>query len=162
MFDEHVYYENAGDFLELRKKYRAEALRQLRIREKLPVPTVDSIGRCVYVGQDEQAHSWATGSVKQPYVQVEREGKSPAAAPTEEIYHAWQGQHEFKILDVSFDGKPIENELRDLSRDAEQMGKVKADFGVASSPAPDLIINNIADEAEIDNAIQGYIKRHNG
>lgn len=145
MNEDLIQYENAGDFLRQRAEFRKEALRNLRKREGLPIPTIDENGRAIYLDSEGKPHSWAIGK---------KQGLS-----REEASQYWEESAPFEILDVAADGRPIQDEIRDLERDAELNRKTaNVDFGVHS--APDLQIGNIYDEEQVDQAIQQYIERH--
>src|SRR5208337_3655730 len=92
------FYQDAGDFFELRKKYRAEALTALRLREGIAAPELVD-GRWQYRDAEGKLHPWAVGARKQP---------------AREVMDAfWDGNAPFEILQVSEDGVPIAQELRD-------------------------------------------------
>jgi hypothetical protein len=66
---------------------------------------------------------------------------------------------EFEILEVSEDGKHIEDELRDLNRDSANYTQAeKVSHGSASQQAPDFELSGTSDE-EVDSALQEYLKR---
>ena len=178
-------FQRVGNFWEQRKEYRAAALVALRKREGLPFPVdsdgveletrFDDRGEAHYyrpdgsevdrvmwqgTGRNGKPGAMAIGQRQQPSATVIDEKGIRREVPTAAVSDAWnRPDTEFKILEVSEDGRRIEDELRDLARDAagfEQAGRVS--YGALSEQAPDLHLDGTSDE-EVDARLQEYLKR---
>jgi len=177
--------QRQGDWFEQRKQYRAQALVALRKREGLPSP-VDADGVFLETRFDDQgnAHYYdARGNVvehvlfagagkdgkpggfaigKRKGVSNEEADRNWNRTPAEELpLHLRQGEREeqFQILEVSEDGKKIEDEIRDLNRDSAAYERSeRVSHGPASQQAPDLFLYGISDE-DVDASLQDYLKR---
>ena len=177
-------FQRVGDFFEQRKQFRAAALTALRKREGLPEPIdehgvpletrFDDVGNATYhnaAGEkvdrvlfaggriDGKPGAFATGTRKQESEFVFDEFGVGHAVPTAAVSDAWGRESEFKILEVSEDGKPLSNELRDLNRDAGTFEIAeRVSHGPAGEQAPGLEMYGTSDE-EADRALQEYLKR---
>ena len=177
--------QRQGDWFEQRKQYRAQALVALRKREGLPSP-VDADGVFLETRFDDQgnAHYYdARGNVVEHvlFAGAGKDGKPGGFAigkrkgvshkeadrnwnrtPAEELpLHLRQGEREeqFQILEVSEDGKKIEDEIRDLNRDSAAYERSeRVSHGPASQQAPGFILDGLSDEA-VDASLQEYLKR---
>ena len=166
------FFQRVGDFFEQRKEYRQAALVALRKREGLPHPVdeqgneletrLDDFGEAHYynqAGQEVEHVYWAgTGKDGKPgaFAIGQRKG-----ADLVEASRNWGDPHEaeFEILDVAEDGRRLEDELRDLDRDATTFERsARVSHGPEGEQAPGFAINGTSDE-EIDQRLQAYVKR---
>jgi hypothetical protein len=158
-------YQREGNYWEKREEYRKAALASLRRREGLPTSErlvgafyqrADGFYRTppgkevfldttMYPNGNDGFTTWAMGT---------RKGLS-----REEADANWGRTNQFEILEVSEDGRKIENELKDLNRDSATYERSeKVSHGAESQMAPDLVIDGVSDE-EVDAALQAYLKR---
>ncbi len=165
------FFQRVGDFFELRREYRQQALQSLRRREGLPQPVDESnnpletrfddngdvhyfnpegkqVDRVLWAGagKDGKPGAFAIGTKKQ----------EDRALAEQNWYRT---DNEFQILDVAEDGRKLVDELRDLDRDAagvEIAGRVS--HGEAGEQAPGFEISGTSDE-EVDRRLQEYLKR---
>ena len=172
--------QRVGDWFEQRKAYRLAALLALRKREGLPIPVdennvpletrFDDLGNAHYydaqgnkvtkvlfagAGKDGKPGGFAVGTRKGADLnEAEKNWGSPATAGI-----AAQLLPSFQILEVSEDGRKLEDELADLNRDAKtfQIAE-RVSHGSASEQAPDFELDGTSDE-EVDGALQVYLKR---
>jgi hypothetical protein len=163
--------QQVTDWQGQRKQYRAQALVALRKREGLPGP-VDETGAPLETRFDDEgnAHYYdAQGNKvdKVLFAGTGKDGKPGGFAigkrkqePKEIAEQNWnRSDTAFEILEVSEDGKHIEDELRDLNRDSANYTQAeKVSHGSASQQAPDLELSGTSDE-EVDSALQEYLKR---
>ncbi len=164
-------FQRMGDFFEVRKEYRAAALKALRKREGLPLP-VDKDGNELETRFDDQgaAHYYNAEGKRVDQVLwagAGRDGKPGAFAvgtrkgESRELADlAWnRTDNEFEILEVSEGGRKLEDEFLDLNRDAATMERAeKVSYGPAGEQAPDLELHGTSDE-EIDETLQKFLKR---
>lgn len=178
-------FQRVGDFFEQRKEYRQAALIALRKREGLPSPVdetgnpletrFDDFGNAHYydaagqkatkvlwagVGKDGKPGAFAIGTRQQPSETFIDEEGVPRTVPTAAVASAWnRPDTPFEIIEVAEDGRRLEDELRDLDRDAAGMevaGRVS--HGGVEEQAPGFEIAGTADE-EIDAKLQEFLKR---
>ena len=70
----------------------------------------------------------------------------------------WGRTNQFDILEVSEDGKKIEDELNDLDRDSASFERSeKVSHGAESQMAPDLELSSLSDE-EVDSKSAGIFE----
>lgn len=163
-------FQRVGDFCELRKEYRATALKNLRKREGLPSP-VDENGNELETRFDDQgnAHYYNASGEKQEHVLFAgagKDGKPGSFAvgtrkqePRELADASWHSESEFRILDVAEDGRRIESELVDLHRDVATYERAeRVSHGDAGEQVPELHLAGTSDE-EIDETLQKFLKR---
>jgi hypothetical protein len=164
--------QRVEDWFEERRQFRKAALLALRKRENLPSP-VDADGNPLDTRFDDlgNAHYYNAAGEMVDHVLwagAGRDGKPGAFATgkrkgeAREIADAsWhRPDAEFEILEVSEDGRKLEDELRDLSRDAAGMElaeRVRHE-GDASEQAPGLELSGTTD-GEVDEKLQQYLKR---
>ena len=169
-------FQRVGDWFELRREYRAAALKNLRKREGLPSP-VDSGGNDLETRFDDQgqAHYYNQDGKRVDQVLFTgagRDGKPGAFAtgtrkglPRELADSDWHNPPEFEILEVAEDGRKLEDELRDLDRDAAGFDRIhptdspRVDLGQAGEQAPGLVVRDGAGDDEIDEVLQKFLKR---
>lgn len=139
-------HQDAGDFFEQRRVYRAEALKSLREREGIPAPELVE-GRWQYRDSEGKLHPWAQGRRKQK--------------PKEEMDQFWgAGVPSFEVMEVSEDGKPLKQELRDLARDAELVAQTQGvSHGDHGEPVADFVLESL-DDKNVDEALQDRIGKH--
>lgn len=163
-------FQRVGDFFEIRKQYRAQALTALRKREGLPEP-VDENGTPLETCFDDQgnAHYYNQNGQKQDHVLFANSGKDGKPGsfaigtrkqePRELADASWHSESEFQILDVAEDGRKLSDELKDLDRDSNTFEIAeRVSHGSASEQAPELHLANTSDE-EIDETLQKFLKR---
>jgi hypothetical protein len=163
-------FQRVGDFFEMRKTYRQQALKALRKREGLPSP-VDQDGVPLETRFDDQgnAHYYNASGEKQEHVLFAgagKDGKPGSFAvgtrkqePRELADASWHSESEFQILDVAEDGRKLSDELKDLDRDSSTFERSeKVSHGDAGEQAPELHLANTSDE-EIDETLQKFLKR---
>lgn len=164
-----------GDWWEQRREYRATALKALRKREGIPSP-VDRDGSDLETRYDDRgaAHYYnAEGKrVDQVFFQgAGKDGKPGAFAvgqrkgEARELADArWNspdggGFEILEVAEVAEDGRRLEDELRDLDRDATGMEiALRVDHGAEGEQAPDLVLDGTSDD-EIDEVLQKFLKR---
>lgn len=153
-------FQRMENWWEQRAEFRKQALINLRKREGLPTPeTID--GKMQYRQPDGSYSTMATGTRRQESETVIDEKGIPRTVPTSGVAAAWGRMEEagFEILEVSEDGRKLEDELRDLDRDATGMEVAsRVDHGAAGEQAPDLVLNGTSDD-EIDEVLQKFLKR---
>lgn len=163
-------FQRVGDWFEQRKSYRAAALVALRRREGLPSP-VDESGVELETRFDDQgqAHYYNAAGEKVERVMFAGAGKDgkPGSfavgtrkGEARELADArWGTTDGFEILDIAEDGRRLEDELADLSRDASGMEMAeRVSHGAAGEQAPELVLDGTSDE-EIDQKLQEFLKR---
>ena len=176
MFEDSIFnparaVQRIGDYFEQRKAFRLAALVALRKREGLPSP-VDADGAPLETRMDNSGNVAYYNPAGERVTQVMfsgagRDGKPGAfavgqrkGAPLDDATRNWaEGRSAFEILDVAEDGRKLEDELRDLDRDAgavEAAGKVS--HGAEGEQAPGLVLDGMTD-AEVDARLQEYLKR---
>jgi hypothetical protein len=153
------FFQRVGDFFEQRREYRQAAIKALRRREGLPTPELVD-GKMQYRQPNGTYSTMAVGARKQESETVIDEKGIPRTVPTSEVAAAWDRGGGFEIPEVAEDGRKLSDELRDLDRDAAgmEMGS-RVSHGVEGEQAPDLQITNPADDEEIDEKLQEYLKR---
>ena len=165
--------QRVGDFFDLRKEYRLNALLSLRRREGLPSPVdaeghpletrMDDFGNATYhsadgkqvtrvlfagSGRDGKPGAFAVG---------QRKGMDKAEADAQ--WGSIDGVGEFQILDVAEDGRKLADEMLDLNRDAGAFGIAeRISYGPAGEQAPGFEWFGTSD-AEVDARLQEYLKR---
>lgn len=176
MFEDSIFnparaVQRVGDWFEMRKAYRLANLLSLRKREGLPGP-VDQDGSPLETRLDDSGNAAYYNSAGEKVSRVMfsgagRDGKLGSfavgqrkGARLEDATQNWAAGHSaFEILDVAEDGRKLEDELRDLDRDAgavEAAGRVS--HGAEGEQAPDLVLDGVGDE-EVDQRLQEYLKR---
>lgn len=176
MFEDSIFnparaVQRVGDWFEMRKAYRLANLLSLRKREGLPGP-VDQDGSPLETRLDDSGNAAYYNSAGEKVSRVMfsgagRDGKPGSfavgqrkGARLEDATQNWAAGHSaFEILDVAEDGRKLEDELRDLDRDAgavEAAGRVS--HGAEGEQAPDLVLDGVGDE-EVDQRLQEYLKR---
>jgi hypothetical protein len=176
MFEDSIFnparaVQRVGDYFEQRKAFRLAALVALRKREGLPGP-VDQDGSPLETRLDDSGnvayYNLAGEKVSRVmFAGAGRKGKPGSfavgtrkGAPLEDATRNWASGHSaFEVLDVAEDGRKLEDELRDLHRDAgafEAAGRVS--HGAEGEQAPDLVLDGVGDE-EVDQRLQEYLKR---
>jgi hypothetical protein len=97
-------------------------------------------------GKDGKPGSFAIGQRKGPSL--------------DEATRNWSsGYSAFEILEVAEDGRKLQDELNDLSRDAHGMEIAqRVSHGVQSEQAPGFDLAGTSDE-EVDRRLQEYLKR---
>ena len=176
MFEDSIFnparaVQRVGDWFEMRKAYRLANLLSLRKREGLPGP-VDADGSPLETRLDDSGNARyyrldGAEVSRVLFAGAGRDGKPGAfaigtrkGAPLEDATRNWaEGHSAFEILDVAEDGRKLEDELRDLDRDAgavEAAGRVS--HGAEGEQAPDLVLDGTTDE-EVDARLQEYLKR---
>jgi len=178
-FNPHRVVQRVGNFWEKREEYRKAALAALRRREGLPTSECclgafyqradgfyrEPPGREVFLdttmypnGNGGFTH-WATGTRKQESEVVIDEKGVQRTVPTADVAAAWGRDTGFEILEVSEDGKKLEDELRDLSRDSANLQQAeRVSHGRESEQAPEFQLADLSDE-EVDARLQEYLKR---
>ncbi len=151
-------FQRMENWWEQRAEYRKQALINLRKREGLPVPeTID--GKMQYRQPDGSYSTMATGTRRQESETVIDEKGIPRTVPTPGVAAAWERGGGFEILEVAEDGRRLEDELRDLDRDATGMEVAsRVDHGAAGEQAPELVLDGTSDD-EIDEVLQKFLKR---
>ncbi len=164
-------FQRVGSFFELRREYRAQALKNLRKREGLPSP-VDENGSPLETRMDDYGnatyHNAAGEKVDRVlFAGAGKRGKPGSFAvgqrrgdPLDEATRNWASGHSaFEILDVAEDGRRLSDERNDLDRDSSTFEIAeRVSHGSASEQAPDLHLANTSDE-EVDEALQKFLKR---
>jgi hypothetical protein len=166
-------FQRIENFWEQRREFRAAALTALRKRENLPSP-VDAEGTPLETRFDDNGNVHYFNPQGQQvdkvlFANAGKDGKPGAFAigtkkqePRELAEQNWhRTDNEFEILEVSEDGKRIQDELEDLNRDSAtyaQAGRVS--HGEAGEQAPGFEISGTSDE-EVDARLQEYLKRGN-
>lgn len=158
-------FQRLGDFWEKREEYRKQALALLRKREGLPASEhlrgafyqrADGFyreppGKEVFL--DTTMYSNGQGGFVQ-WAQGTRKGEA-----REDASQYWGRSASFEILDIAEDGRRLEDELADLSRDASGMEMAeRVSHGAAGEQAPELLLDGTSDE-EIDQKLQEFLKR---
>jgi hypothetical protein len=170
-FQPQSQVQRVGDWFEQRKAYRAAALTALRKREGLPGP-VDETGTPLETRFDDlgNAHYYdAQGNkvTKVLFAGAGKDGKPGGfaigkrkGADLDTASTSWDNPNIlFQILEVSEDGKHIEDELLDLHRDAGTYEIAeRVSHGAESQMAPDFQLDGTSDE-EVDAKLQDYLKR---
>jgi hypothetical protein len=171
------FFQRVGDFFEQRKEFRAAALTALRKREGLPSPVdetgtpletrFDDYGNVHYydaAGNKVERVLWAgTGKEGKPGSFAIGTRKGEARELADARWGAADGGG-FEILEISEDGRRIEDELHDLARDAAGFERVhpvdgpRVDLGAEGEQAPDLHLDGTSDE-EVDQKLQEFLKR---
>jgi len=165
-------FQRVTDWYEQRKQFRAAALTALRKREGLPSP-VDSDGNELETRYDDQGqvHYYNAQGKRVDQVLFQgtgRDGKPGAFAvgtrkgEAHELADArWNSPDPgFEILEVAEDGRKLEDELRDLDRDATGMEIAeRVSHGQAGEQAPGLVVRDGAGDDEIDEVLQKFLKR---
>lgn len=171
-------FQRLTDWYEQRKQFRAAALTALRKREGLPSP-VDSDGNALETRYDDQgnAHYYNQAGKRVDQVLFQgagRDGKPGAFAvgkrkgEARELADArWNSPDGggFEILEVAEDGRKLEDELRDLDRDAAGFDRThptdspRVDLGQTGEQAPSLVVRDGAGDDEIDEVLQNFLKR---
>jgi hypothetical protein len=164
-------FQRYGDFWELRAEYRKQALKNLRKREGLP--TSERLVGAFYqradgfyreppgkeVFLDTTMYPNGNGGFTQ-WAKGTRKGLS-----REEAEKNWGRNSEFEILEVAEDGRKLEDEIRDLDRDAAGFDRThptdspRVDLGQAGEQAPGLVVRDGAGDDEIDEVLQKFLKR---
>ncbi|HUD73458.1 MAG TPA: hypothetical protein VMQ76_00185 [Terracidiphilus sp.] len=176
MFEDSIFnsaraVQRVGDWFETRKAFRLAALVALRKREGLPSP-VDVDGTPLETRLDDSGNAAYYNSAGEKVTRVlfagaGRKGKLGSfavgqrkGAPLEDATRNWAvGHSAFEILDVAEDGRKLEDELRDLDRDAEVVKTAgKVSHGAEGEQAPDLVLDGVSDE-EVDARLREYLKR---
>ena len=160
-------FQRLGNFWEKREEYRKQALAALRKREGLPTSEhlrgafyqrgdgfyCEPPGKEVFL--DTTMYPNGNGGYAQ-WAKGTRKGM-----PKEEASRYWgRGGDAFEILEVAEDGRKLEDELRDLDRDAatvEQAGRVS--HGAEGEQAPGLVIDADAGDDQIDEVLQKFLKK---
>jgi hypothetical protein len=179
MFDEdsifnlnpHRAVQQVGDWWEQRKAFRLAALLALREREGLPGPVdeagtpletrIDDEGKAHYYLADgtEVKRVLFAGSGKDGKPGGFAIGKRKGADLAEADAHFNSADTGFEILEVSEDGRKLEDELRDLSRDSANLQQAeRVSYGRESEQAPEFQLDGLSDE-EVDARLQEYLKR---
>jgi len=159
-------FQRFGDWFEQRAEYRKQALASLRKREGLPASK--RIVGAFYQRKDRAFYPEPPG--REVFLDTAmypngRGGYSSFALGTrkgmsrEEAEQHWGRPSDFEILDVASDGRKLEDELRDLDRDAAgmELGS-RVSHGRESEQAPGLALANLSDE-EVEQRLQEYMKR---
>lgn len=142
MFDQ---IQRQGNFHEIRKEYRQQALVSLRKREGIPEPEVIA-GQMMYRDENGEPHPWAIGKRKGMEIKVA------------DSYFG--GDVVIEPLEVSEDGRPLSAEIADLERDVQGVRESwGVSFGESGEPTPDFRVNDLSEKG-VDSAIQEYIKSH--
>lgn len=164
-------FQRCTDWYEQRKEFRVQALTAVRKREGLPQP-VDEQGNLLETRFDDNGsahyHDQAGNRVERVFwAGADKDGKPGAFAVGSRKGHsldeAAKGWYDpsarFEILEVSEDGRKLDDELRDLDRDAAGMEIAeRVSHGMAGEQAPELRLDGTSDE-EIDRTLQEFLKR---
>ena len=164
-------FQRIENFWEQRKQFRAAALTALRKREGLPSP-IDRDNNPLETRFDDQGNAHYYNQAGKRVDEVlwagaGRDGKPGAFAvgtrkgEAHELADArWNSPDPgFEILEVAEDGRKLEDELRDLDRDATGMAVAeRVSYGLAGEQAPELELGGLSDH-EIDEKLQAFLKR---
>jgi hypothetical protein len=166
------FFQRVGDFFEQKKAYRQAALIALRKRESLPSPCdqdgneletrFNDQGQAYYVSPDgirvERVMFSGAGKDGKPGALATGIRKGQPRELAEQDWHRNDGQ--FEILEVAEDGRKLADELRDLDRDVtgvEVAGRVS--HGAVEEQAPGLVVREGADDDELDEVLQKFLKQ---
>jgi len=151
-------FQRLENFWEKRAEYRKQALISLRKRENLPTSEMVD-GKMQYRQPDGSYSTMAVGARKQEFETVIDEKGISRAVPTAAVSAAWGRDSGFEILEISEDGRKLEDELRDLDRDAQGMEIAeRVSHGPTGEQAPEFELSGTSDE-EVDRRLQEYLKR---
>lgn len=179
-------YQRQQDWFEQRKEFRAAALTALRKREGLPLPVdehgaeletrFDDQGNAHYynaAGQRVERVMWQGVEKHRGFAVGKKKGEERGLADTgwtdlselaaaktvEATMRAAKGIAPFEILELAEDGRKLEDELRDLDRDAAGMEMAeRVSHGATGEQAPGFRIDNTSGE-EVERRLQEYIKQ---
>src|ERR1700678_4352951 len=173
-------FQRYGDWFEQRAEYRKQALQNLRKREGVPTSErlvgafyqrADGFYReppgkevfldtTMYPNGNGGFTTWAKGTRKQESETILDDKGIERTVPTADVMACWgPGGGGFEILQTSEDGRRLEDELKDLNRDAKTFELAeRVSHGPVSEQAPDFELDGTSDE-EVDAKLQEYLKR---